>query len=269
VCGRSDGRIILLDAKTGKAQKILKGHESKVSDALFIEGGKRILSASWDKTTRAWSRAGVQEAHVLKQNDQVKALTVWEPSQRGAVGMRDGEVRVFSTVSLRGLKSLRAHVADVSGLSFVREGTQLISSSYDGECKLWDVKSTTMLAVLGRYDERVRSLATTSDGPRIFLGMHGGDIQSVSLEDPRDTHRFAGHSDVVTSLSTDSSGKHLLSGSMDCTVRLWSTETNSEELNLRAEGSVLSVAWATNGDAFSSDSSGAVISWGKLGGPST
>jgi WD40 repeat protein len=269
VCGTLDGRIILLDAKTGKIQRVLKGHESMVSAVLFIDGGKRVLSASWDKTTRAWTRAGVQGPHVLKQNDQVKALTVWEPSQRGAVGARDGEVRIFSTKSLRNLKSLRAHVADVSGLSFVREGSQLVTSSYDGECKLWDVRSAAMLSVVGKYEERVRSMATMSDGSHIFLGMHGGNIQSISLENPKETHRFVGHSDVVTSLSIDPSGKHLLSGSMDRTVRVWSTETRSEELNLRAEGGVSSVAWATSGEAFSSDFSGAVISWGPLGEPST
>jgi WD40 repeat protein len=269
VCGTLDARIILLDAGTGKMQRVLKGHESMVSAVLFIDGGKRILSASWDKTTRVWTRAGVQGTHVLKQNDQVKALTVWEPSQRGAAGARDGEVRIFSTTSLRSLKSFRGHAADISGLSFVREGTQLVTASYDGECRLWDLRSSQMLSSLGKYNERIRSLGTMPDESRIFLGMHSGEIQSVGLDNPKDMRRFAGHSDVVTSLSVDPSGKYLLSGSMDRTVRLWSTESNSEKLSLKAEGGVSSVAWAASGEAFSSDFSGAVISWGQLGDSST
>ncbi|RDE13258.1 MAG: hypothetical protein C4K47_06450 [Candidatus Thorarchaeota archaeon] len=264
VCGTLDGRIILLDAKTGRLQRVLKGHESTISAVFFISEGKRILSASWDKTARVWSRAGVQGTHLLRQNDQVKAMAVWEAAQKGAVGARDGEVRIFSTKSLRSLKSLRAHMADVSGLSFVREGTQLVTASYDGECRLWDLREFTMLSVLGRYDERIRSMAAVPDGSCVFLGMHGGDIQSVNLDNPKKAHRLAGHSDVVTSLCIDSSGKHLLSGSMDRTVRLWSIETNSEKTALRAEGGVSSVAWASSGEAFSSDFSGAVISWGRL-----
>jgi WD40 repeat protein len=264
-CGTMDGRILLLDAKTGKLQRVLKGHELMVSAVAFIDDGKRILSASWDRSVRVWSRAGVPSAHLLRQNDQAKALAVWDSSQRGAVGARDGEVRVFSTKSLRGLRNLRAHNADISGLSFAREGSQLVTASYDGECKLWDVRSATMLSVLAKCSERIRSMAVMPDSSQVFLGMHSGEIQSISLDDPKESSQMVGHSDVVTSISVDPSGRYLLTGSMDSTIRLWSIQTSSEKANLKADSGVSSVAWAVSGAAFCSDFSGAVIALGSLG----
>lgn len=47
------------------------------------------------------------------------------------------------------------------------------------------------------------------------------------LSTGRMVHGVVAHQDAVTSLAVDAAGLHLLSGSHDCSVRLWSLETRT------------------------------------------
>lgn len=261
-CGSLDGSIVLIDSKTGRLKRTLKGHEGMVSAVTFLGSGRLLLSGGWDKTTRIWDCTEGKCRYSLRHSDQVKALATWEKSQKGSAGSRDGEVKVFSTKTLKTLRNIRAHRADLSGLVFVGDGSQLVTVSWDCECKLWDLASGKMLRRLAKSPERFRSIAAMPDGSRVFLGMHGGSILSLSLEHPREKSKMIGHSDAVTSLSVGPTGEHLLSGSSDRTLRLWSIEDGTENANLRVDSSVTSVAWAAGGDVFySTDFSGALIAW--------
>ncbi|RDE16805.1 MAG: hypothetical protein C4K49_04120 [Candidatus Thorarchaeota archaeon] len=261
-CGTTDGSIFLIDSKSGRLKRTLKGHEGMVSAVTFLGSGRLLLSAGWDKTTRIWDCIEGKCRYSLRHSDQVKALATWEKSQKGSAGSRDGEVKIFSTKALKTLRNIHAHGADLSGLVFVGDGSQLVSISWDGECKLWDLASGAMLRRLAKSTERFRSIAAMPDGSRVFLGMHGGSILSLSLEHPREKSKMIGHSDAVTSLSVGPTGDLLLSGSSDRTLRLWSIADGTENANLRVDSSVTSVAWAASGGVFySADFSGALIGW--------
>ena len=261
-CGTKNAQIILVSAKTGKPLRTIKGHENMISAAAFVENGKRLVSSSWDCTTRIWNGAnGGQENRILKHESEVKALAVDSESSKGAAGARDGEVKIFSIGSLKCIRNLQAHRLDISGLAFTSDDSKLVTASWDGSARLWDLSSYDPIRTLARQKERIRSMTLAPDDSRVFLGLHGGKILSVNLDDPRDTTEIVGHTDIVASLSVDATGTRLLSGSWDRTIRVFSLENGTQELMEKSWTGVSSVGWGKKNTVYSTHISGSLVVW--------
>lgn len=262
-CGTMSSEVLLLEASTGTPKRALKGHKAMVSSVAFAEGGKAIFSTSWDCTTRRWTARGADKnAPEMKHKAEVKIVTIDENSARGAAGARNGVVKIFTANSLRCLRNLQAHRNDISGLAFVCEGSRLVTASWDGECKLWDLSTFDPIRTISKQSERIRSMAVAPDDSRLFLGLHNGTILSLDLENPRDIVEFKGHTDVVTTLSLDASGKRLASGSWDRTLRIWTVKSGKEQKKKNLLTGVSGVVWhPKSNQLLSTDFSGTVLSW--------
>ncbi|MHA2118270.1 MAG: WD40 repeat domain-containing protein [Candidatus Thorarchaeota archaeon] len=262
-CGTMDSHIIILDPVSGNQKRTLKGHEAAVSAISFIDGGKGLVSTSWDCTTRRWTSTGpAKEIPVLRHNSEVKALAVGIEKARGAAGSRDGEVKVFYSSSMKNYRNIQAHRSDVSGLAFTRDESVLVTASWDGECNLFDLSSFESLGRLTKQKERIRSIAVTHDSSQVFLGLHNGTILSIDPEDPNNAIEMKGHSDIVTSLAINPSDRHLVSGSWDRSVRVWSTKTRKEKIQDRLLTGISSIGWNPKSPGFyTTDYSGALTYW--------
>ncbi len=262
-CGTTDAKILLISAKTGKPQRALSGHGTIISSLAFIDNGTHILSTSWDKTTRIWQCAdGVQKKDVLKHSSEFKVMAVNHETSKGAVGTRDGTVKIFSIDKLKCLRNLLAHKLDISGLAFTSNGSQLVTASWDGSVKLWDMGSLELVKNLLRQKKRVRSIALTPDDSFIHVGLHSGVIRSVSLGNIRNRYEKYAHSDIVSALAVSPSGEYLISGSWDRTIKLWNLSEKKLMTTVKLETGVTSLAWAVKGDRFySTDFSGSLTCW--------
>jgi WD40 repeat protein len=258
-----DSQIFILDSVSGNQKRILKGHDAAVSAVAFIDGGKGLVSTSWDCTTRRWTSTGpAKDIPVLRHNSEVKALTVGSEKARGAAGSRDGEVKVFYTSSMKNYRNIQAHRTDVSGLVFAREESVLVTASWDGECNLFDLSSFDILATLTKQKERIRSIAVTNDSSKVFLGLHNGIILSIDPERPKEVLEMTGHSDIVTSLAIDPSNTYLASGSWDRSVKVWSIKKRKVKKQDRLITGISSIGWNPKGSGFyTTDYSGALRFW--------
>ena len=133
--------ILIVDSKSGKTKRGISGHTGAVTDVSFVGGSNSILSCSWDQTTRLWNRRNIEDSLVLKHSSEVKALTTSIKLGKGASGSRDGLVKIFSLRSLKTIRNLQAHSSDISGLAIIDEEQKIVTASYDGTCRLWNLSS--------------------------------------------------------------------------------------------------------------------------------
>jgi WD40 repeat protein len=261
-CGASDGRVLLLDLKQRKVKQILQGHEGAIAAVSFLKDGARVVTSSWDRTTRLWPRKGGGEALILKHNSEVKALAVAGPAGKGAAGARDGEVKVFSLSTMKCIRNLQTHKSDVSGLAFTEDGKWLITTSWDGECKLWDVSKYEAEQTILSQGERVRSLALSGDDSRIFVGLHSGTILAIDREEPTNVTKIEGHNDLVSTLAVSQDGEYLASGGWDRKIVIWSLKNLRKKAKESILTGVTALSWDPKGERiYSADFSGTVTSW--------
>ncbi len=261
-CGTTDGRILLVDTKKGKIIQTIQGHEGAVAAVSILKDGSRIVTSSWDRTTRLWPKKGKEEPLILKHNSEVKALAIAGQAGKGAAGAKDGEVKIFSLGTLKCIRNLQTHRSDVSGLAFTDDGTGLITTSWDGECKLWDVSKYEADHTILSQGERVRAMALSKDDSRVFLGLHSGTILVVNREDPADVTRLEGHDDLVSALAISPDGAYLASGGWDRKVIVWRLKSNRKKNTGTILSGVTALSWGPkDGRLYSADFSGTVIAW--------
>lgn len=257
-----DSQILLIDYKSGKTKRGIIGHNGAVSDVSFAENSNFVLSCSWDRTTRLWNRKNIEESLVLEHTSEAKALTISLKHAKGASGCRDGMVKIFSLRNLKSIRNLQAHRSDISGVAIIDEERKIVTASYDGTCRLWDLSSYDAEKTLVKQNERIRSLAIAPDGSSVFLGFQTGAVTQVSIANPKKRSEMAGHTDLVSTLSVDPTGQYLASASWDRTIRIWSLEDNTEVATGQLMTGISSTAWSLDGTiVYSADLSGSIVSW--------
>jgi WD40 repeat protein len=262
-CGTMDARVIIVDGRSGRAQRAIVGHEGLISCVAFVGDGRQLLSSSWDNTTRLWKcgKEAVCRA-VLTHRSEAKVIAVDNEAGRAVAGARDGEVKVFSVSTLKCLRNLQAHRADISGVALDEKQKKLITTSWDGNCRVWNTEDYSMLDQIVSCKQRIRSFAASPGLDSIFLGLHDGSILSIRTDEPDDRVELRGHTDVVSSLALSPSGAYLMSGSWDRSIRFWSLAKSREAAQIKLSAGVTQASWGADDlRAYSTDFSGTLTAW--------
>ena len=138
--------------------------------AAFSPDGKRIVTASWDKTARLWdAETGQQIGAPLVGHDEHVHSAAFSPDgkrivtascrqDRAAVGRRDRQA------SARRSSAIGA----VSSAAFSPDGKRIVTASGDKTARLWDAATGQQIgAPLVGHEGAVHSAAFSPDGKRI------------------------------------------------------------------------------------------------------
>jgi WD40 repeat protein/serine/threonine protein kinase len=179
----TDQAIQLWDMRTGREVRVLKGHTDRVSSLCFDPKGRRLLSASWDKTARIWDIATGQVLHVLDDSDTSLAsadfnadgrrvLTVSTPqSMESGAGPDNMFQRRFREPVRPKEVQFDPPVREGVAIRWIETVNGLSSGGKSGPPpRLWDAEGGKRIAVLTTAgpDERFHTAAAfTPDGTRV------------------------------------------------------------------------------------------------------
>jgi len=117
---------------------------------------------------------------------------------------------------------------------------RMVTGSYDGMLRLWDLKTGIMLKKMEGHRSRVRALAVSPNGDWIASGDESGELIAWHGQtgEPRNQAIKKVHDGWIFSLDFSRDSKTLASGSSDTTTKLWSTSTWQVEHSLSCSGNV-------------------------------
>jgi serine/threonine protein kinase len=159
----------------------LSGHTQPIHGVAYDPHGRRLASASLDKSVKVWDLATGKEIRTLGGHKQTVNCVAWSPDGRliaSGSGLwdewRPGEVKVWDATTGQELHNFTGHEFAVAGVAFSPDSQRLASANWDGTVRVWDLK--TSQEVLNLHGDQVRCVAFSPDGKHLASGCHNGAI---------------------------------------------------------------------------------------------
>jgi WD40 repeat protein len=144
--------IVLLDVASKKELRTLRGHDSRITSAVFTPDSGRLVTGGEDRTVRLWDVQSGRQIVTMSHTAPVRAVTVDPKGRLIASGGDDNVVRLWDARG-RPVATLTGHANVVTSLSFGPEGTTLASGSEDGSVRVWSAASGAHLLTLLAFDD--------------------------------------------------------------------------------------------------------------------
>uniref|UniRef100_A0A669BQH7 Guanine nucleotide binding protein (G protein), beta 5b n=1 Tax=Oreochromis niloticus TaxID=8128 RepID=A0A669BQH7_ORENI len=224
-------KVEVLSALSIKTRRVLKGHGNKVLCMDWCKDKRRMVSSSQDGKVIVW------DAFTLNKEHGVPLPCTWVLAC--AYAPLSGLDNKCSVIPLSldknenlaaKKKSVAMHTNYVSGCSFTNSDMQLLTSSGDGTCALWDVESGQLLQSFHGHTADVLSLdLAPSETGNTFVS--GGCDMKANVWDMRsgqNIQSFESHESDINCVKYYPSGDAFASASDDATCRFYDLRADRE-----------------------------------------
>ncbi|PRP95188.1 serine/threonine-protein kinase [Enhygromyxa salina] len=227
--GSYDADVRLWDLQRPRLATPLVGHVGSVSSLALDRDGARVITASHDGSARIWS---THDGSSLALLDGAGAINHAEFSPDGrlvAFSRVNGHIDLWEGSERR---SLSGHERSVWRIRFDASGRRLVSASYDGTAKIWDVESGSQLQILRGHEAEVSDAAFTLDGARVVTAAGDGTLRVWDANTGVELDTLRGHQGDVSTLVPGPDGEVWATGSSDGTARLWTGDLGGDSILL-------------------------------------
>ncbi|MDM8564385.1 hypothetical protein QUF74_01885 [Candidatus Halobeggiatoa sp. HSG11] len=220
ISASEDKTLRIWDTRSGVLLRVLQDHAGAINDIATYKD--TIYSASLDNTVRSWDAKLPNQQIVDNLPDVPTSVSIAPRGGLLAVGFKTGLLQLYSTEKLTLLQEIEdAHTDWVVRLSFNSNGSELISGSFDGRAKLWQVKDNKLLkSQVFEVDAAVYSVTFSPDDKLIATSDDKGRVGIFNIGTDQKNFLDA-HNGIAYSVSFNHDGSKLLTSGSDNYLKLW------------------------------------------------
>jgi WD40 repeat protein len=257
------------EADTGRPLGSPLRHAKDVWALAFSPDGQTIVTGS-AKTARLWQLAAGKPYVKPLKHDLGLMITAatFSPNRKtiltGCITeWGKGEAQLWDAETREALGPPLPHEKPVSAVAFSPDGVKIVTGSWDGKVRLWDVRGGQPLAVAPTEVPvgKVQAVAFRPGDGTVLMGTEKGDFLYVWDPNAKKITEVKGHENSVFAVVFSPDGKTFLSGSKDGTARLWDAKTRKEIHRFDHPDTVLSVAFSSDGRKILTGYAGAARLW--------
>ena len=225
------------------------GHISTVYSAQFNRDGKKIITASKDKTVKLWdAKTGSLLADMTGYTDEVYYAEFSHDGKRIVTAPRDGTGKIWDASKGTFICDLRGHQSQIRDAQFSPDDKKIVTASYDKTAKLWDAETGKMVVDLMGHKSLVNSAKFSPDGEKIITASDDSTAKIWNAKTGKIVVDLKGHMNVVYFAQFSPDCKKIITASDDSTAKIWDAETGQIILNLKNNRSIFnSVQFSPDG----------------------
>lgn len=199
----------------------LLGHTDAVWSLSYLGGNhQQLLSASADGTVKLWSPISKSTTSNVGPQQLVKTFG-YSPTSVGTAEEGNGNNNSLNVVP--------------TAVDWVYEDPAHMVAGYNNAaCIIYDIETgksvVRMDTMQDNSSEKFGAITCVVSHPTLPLTITAHEDRHIRFFDNKTgklAHAMVAHLDSVTSLAVDVNGLYLISGSHDCSVRLWNLETKT------------------------------------------
>lgn len=239
-----------------KPRRVLKGHLAKIYAVHWAEDKKHIVSASQDGKLIVWNGMSMNKEHAIPLRSSWVMTCSYSPSGNFvACGGLDNICSVYNLRSkdqpIKVSKELASHTGYLSCCRFI-DDSQIITSSGDMTCILWDIERSEALTHFADHNGDVMCVSISPlNEKNVFVS--GSCDSTAKLWDIRQggcVSTFSGHETDINAVSFFPNGMAFGTGSDDASCRLFDLRADRELASFthdRILCGITSVAFSASG----------------------
>jgi len=217
-----------------RQRRILRGHYGKIyamqwrPEAKSGEDAHNLVSASQDGKLIIWNGRTTNKIRMVTLKSSWVMTCAYAPSgDFVACGGLDNMCTIFLLADLAGndlgsnsVAELRQHEGYLSSCRFL-DDNQILTSSGDSTCVLWDIKKQAVKTVFDSHSSDVMSVSISPDKQIFVSGSCDTTAKVFDIHNGTCIGTFTGHEADINSVEWFADGHAFASGSDDSTLKLF------------------------------------------------
>ena len=200
-------------------------HEANVTRALFVAGGKLVVSLSSDKTARLWDAVTGRQLKATKHGSAANNVLLSNDRSQIMTWSNHGDARTWRVDDGSRIAAI-PHGARILGATWMAGDRRIMTWSRDGLVRISNSGGGELLTLI----EHGRGFKGATLSPNESRIATWDDRGRVALWNGEDGSKVAGmaHADRVNGGQFSPDGKRLLTWSHDGTARFWDAKDGRE-----------------------------------------
>lgn len=219
--GTKDGSIELWDIQKELCIATLLGDAKPISSLVFSFDGKTLFSGDMGGTVKIWNTKIKTCIKTLEGHKSAVNSIAFSDAAQVIITKGDDKTLRFWNVESGICFKIIDVISCSANFALSSDGKTTALGSFDGEIRLFDVKTGACIKTLTGHNNEIAAIAFSHDNKTVASGSFDHTVRLWDVQTGVCSRVLQGHSDFPFLIAFSHDDRILASGSFDKTVKVW------------------------------------------------